>query len=97
MVFLLVRANEANMFEKNDCDVLEKIDHHKISKHSGDMVGVEEHVTDIGFWSGWESEDGSKTVGTAGLITRGKKSKNNCLVKIQRSTIHSLYDTQGKR
>lgn len=72
MVFLLVRANEANMFEKTDSDVLEKIDH-KISNESGDMVGVEEHVTDDGFGSGWESEEMDKTVGTAGFMTKGKK------------------------
>lgn len=89
MVFLLVRANEANMFEKVDCDDLEKIDH-KRSKHSGNVVGVEEHVTDTGSWSGWESEEVNKTVGTAGFMTKGKKKrvKNNCLVN--RKKYHSF-------
>ncbi|KAJ0252249.1 ADP-ribosyl cyclase/cyclic ADP-ribose hydrolase [Hirschfeldia incana] len=64
--------NEAKLFGKTDCDVLEKMDH-KRSKHSGDMVGVEEHVEDIGFWSGWESEEVEKTVGTAGLMTKGEE------------------------
>ncbi|KAJ4913869.1 Disease resistance protein (TIR-NBS-LRR class) [Raphanus sativus] len=86
-------ANEANMFEKVDCDVLEKIDH-KRSKHSGDVVGVEEHVTDTGSWSGWESEEVNKTVGTAGFMTKGEEIKAS-LVAMPVEPSH-LFKQEGK-
>ncbi|XP_056859891.1 disease resistance protein RRS1B isoform X2 [Raphanus sativus] len=86
-------ANEANMFEKIDCDVLEKIDH-KRSKHSGDVVGVEEHVTDTGSWSGWESEEVNKTVGTAGFMTKGEEIKAS-LVAMPVEPSH-LFKQKGK-
>uniref|UniRef100_M4D5A8 TIR domain-containing protein n=1 Tax=Brassica campestris TaxID=3711 RepID=M4D5A8_BRACM len=86
-------ANEANMFEKTDSDVLEKIDH-KRSNESGDMVGVEEHVTDVGFWSGWESEEVDKTVGTAGFMTKGEEI-NASMVAMPVEPSH-LFKQEGR-
>ncbi|KAH0940601.1 hypothetical protein HID58_000238 [Brassica napus] len=86
-------ANEANMFEKTDSDVLEKIDH-KRSNESGDMVGVEEHVTDDGFGSGWESEEVDKTVGTAGFMTKGEEI-NASMVAMPVEPSH-LFKQEGR-
>lgn len=73
MIFLFVRDNEAKMLDKTGCDVLEEINH-TTSDDSGDVIGVQDHVTDMGYWSGSESEEVKKTVGISISLEKGKST-----------------------
>ncbi|KAL0763835.1 hypothetical protein Bca101_079986 [Brassica carinata] len=64
--------NEAKMLDKTGCDVLEEINH-TTSNDSGDVIGVQDHVTDMGYWSGSESEEVKKTVGISISLEKGEK------------------------